>query len=356
MGRVLMLLKRTFSMTNPITKHLTRLALVGLCVMLTLLTILSVTPVSADTGFNWLGQYWNNNSLSGNPTITRTDPIISFNWGSGSPDAAIPADNFSARWTLTQNFLAGAYRFRAGAEDGIRVFIDDVQVLNQFNAVGSFQVYTTDVNLGAGNHNLRVEYFAGTGLAGALFDWTPISAIGVTVAPNATAVPPPSPTMKAEVRVDTANVRSDPSTNNPPIAQIFFGDQFVVLKSNGDGTWYLIQLKDGRQGWVFRRNLYLFAGDASKLATSQAPAASPIAVPDVQAVARFAVIVRDGPSRKNTKKIGSLNEGESFKVLALGVNRAWVFISASGGLQGWVYVPYITVTVGDLGSLPRRAN
>lgn len=338
---------------------ITRMVLVGLCVTLLLVALLSAFPttrVSADTGFNWTGQYWNNASLSGNPIITRTDPTINFNWGTSSPDAAIPADNFSARWTLTQYFVAGAYRFRAGAEDGIRAYVDDVLIINQFNTVTSFQTYTTDVNLGAGNHNLRVEYFAGTGLAGALFDWTPIAAIGVTIVPGATAIPLPGPTMKAEVRVDTANVRSDPSTNNAPIAQIFFGDQFVVVNKSGDGNWYLIQLKDGRRGWVFRRNLYLFAGDVSKLATSQAPAASPIALPNVQAVARYALIVRDGPSRRNTKKIGALNEGESFQVLALGINRAWAYISAGGGLQGWVYVPFITITVGDLGSLPRRAS
>jgi hypothetical protein len=32
-------------------------------------------------------------------SITRVDPQVNFNWGDGSPDAAIARDTFSARWT-----------------------------------------------------------------------------------------------------------------------------------------------------------------------------------------------------------------------------------------------------------------
>src|SRR5690349_18455729 len=84
----------------------------------------SVSAQATETGSNWQGFYWNNQTFTGTPAVTRTDNVVNFNWGNGSPDPAIPVDHFSARWYNTINFGGGTYRFRAGADDGIRVAID----------------------------------------------------------------------------------------------------------------------------------------------------------------------------------------------------------------------------------------
>src|SRR5437762_1452092 len=86
---------------------------------------LPTSRASAESGSNWSGQYWTNADLSGNPAVTRTDQAINFNWQTGSPDAAIPVDNFSARWTLSTTFTGGLYHFRLGSDDGSRFFIDN---------------------------------------------------------------------------------------------------------------------------------------------------------------------------------------------------------------------------------------
>ena len=163
-------------------------------------------------------------------------------------------------------------------------------------------------------------------------------------------------TMKAEIRVDLANVRSDPSTTNPLVGQVYFGDIYKVIASDTTGNWYLIVLANGSQVWIARRNIYLFAGSTDYLPVLQVSAAAAAAVPpgplaNVQAVATVNLIVRDGPSRRDTNKVGAVNQGESFKVIALSRNHAWAQISGSG-LNGWVFVPYINVTFGDLGQLP----
>jgi autotransporter-associated beta strand protein len=45
-------------------------------------------------------KYFIGTDPNGTPAVTRTDPTINFDWGSGSPDAAVTvADNFAARWT-----------------------------------------------------------------------------------------------------------------------------------------------------------------------------------------------------------------------------------------------------------------
>ncbi len=127
---------------------------------------------------------------------------------------------------------------------------------------------------------------------------------------------------------------------------------YTVLANNGDNVWFLIRLADGRQGWIYRHNTYLYAGDVTLLPTSQAPVTPAPVLANVQAVAITNLVVRDGPTRRNSKTIGALQRGDSFTVVALSRNHAWVLIQASGGLNGWVFIPYINVTVGDLGLLP----
>ena len=53
--------------------------------------------VPTDGGYN--AEYFSNRDLTGVPVLTRPDDAIDFNWGDGRPGDAVPADNFSARWT-----------------------------------------------------------------------------------------------------------------------------------------------------------------------------------------------------------------------------------------------------------------
>jgi uncharacterized protein YraI len=118
----------------------------------------------------WKGEYWNNLSLSGNPALVRNDTNLDFNWGGGSPASAIPADNFSARWTRSLHFEGGSYRFAVAADDGVRLWIDDVQVINEWSDGGSRDL-STEVALTTGTHSLRLEYYERTGDARVRLGW-----------------------------------------------------------------------------------------------------------------------------------------------------------------------------------------
>jgi hypothetical protein len=108
-------------------------------------------------------------SLSGLPALTRDDAAISFDWGQGAPANGLPADGFSVRWTRLLKFDAGTYRFSVRSDDGIRLWLDGgLQIDEWHNASG--QTYAREVQLGAGNHNLRLEYFENGG--GALIYFT----------------------------------------------------------------------------------------------------------------------------------------------------------------------------------------
>jgi PKD repeat protein/uncharacterized protein YraI len=111
---------------------------------------------------DWEGEYFDNRDLAGDPVLVRNDETISFDWGTDPPAPGMPADNWSARWTKTRDVPAGTYRISAWVDDGVRVFVDDVIVIDGWQE-GIVRNYTADVVVTRGTHTVRVEYFEATG-------------------------------------------------------------------------------------------------------------------------------------------------------------------------------------------------
>ncbi len=118
----------------------------------------------------WQASYWNNKTLSGAAALTRTDAAIDFDWGNGSPGTGVNADQFSARWTRYIDVTPGTYRFTATSDDGIRVWVNSEQIINDWS---DHAVHTVSVDkyLSAGHHLITVEYYESTGGAVAKFSW-----------------------------------------------------------------------------------------------------------------------------------------------------------------------------------------
>ncbi len=122
----------------------------------------SPTPQPPSAG-PWYAEFWNNTEQSGSPVVVRTISGINFDWGFGSPDPArVFADNFSARFVRTLNFQGGAYRFTFKVDDGIRVWVDNSVVYDQYAFVGQLNTQF-DVEIAAGVHTIRVDYVERTG-------------------------------------------------------------------------------------------------------------------------------------------------------------------------------------------------
>ena len=122
---------------------------------------------------HWKGEYFNNRTLSGRPTVVRNDTSINFNWGGGSPASGIPSDNFSARWTRTMRFERGVYRFRVVSDDGARLYVDGRRILNVWWDQAPTNYYA-DIYLRSGNHTLKLEYYEHGGGAYARMWWSRI--------------------------------------------------------------------------------------------------------------------------------------------------------------------------------------
>jgi PKD repeat protein len=127
------------------------------------------TPTTAPVEFTgWAGEYFDNPNLQGEPVLVRDDEAINFDWGTNAPAAEVPAQNFSVRWTISREVPAGIYRFTGTFDNGVRVFVDDVLVADRW-VVSPVGTDSVDVNLAAGTHIVRVEYFHGSGPAVAQF-------------------------------------------------------------------------------------------------------------------------------------------------------------------------------------------
>jgi serine/threonine protein kinase/formylglycine-generating enzyme required for sulfatase activity len=101
----------------------------------------------------------------------RIDPQISQNFGLGGVTPELPADNFSSRWLgVLRVTEPGAYTFVLEHDDGGRLWIDGTLIVNKWES-GVHQD-KADVELGAGDHAIRVDYYEGDVTAGINLYWS----------------------------------------------------------------------------------------------------------------------------------------------------------------------------------------
>lgn len=147
-----------------------------LAVLLTLMILAPAGPAlaaPAPADEAWRGEYFNNTDLSGKPVLVRYDSALRFEWSTHSPGPGVNADNFSVRWTRTiQLDWTGNYRFYADSDDGIRVWVDDLLIIDEWHDRQEAWI-TADVALAAGPHRLKVEYYEHEGAATAKLVYQP---------------------------------------------------------------------------------------------------------------------------------------------------------------------------------------
>jgi uncharacterized protein YraI len=347
----------------------------------------------------WLAQYFNNPYLQGTPLVTRGENTLNFNWTGTSPDPSIPANYFSARFTASLPFAAGTYRLTLTADDGIRLWIDGLPVVDQWTTVPSVTAYSIDVPLSAGVHNFRIEYFQWTGGATLRFDYQ--TAIG----------PPPYPLTPwygeyfgnpflqgspVFVRNDGAGAinydwsRTGPGRgiglNNYSVRwtrRMFFpGRPYNFYLTSDDGARLYIDTTLIIDNWKpqpattvrvpvdltegvhdLRLEYFQNSYDAVISLTWDPPNGQNPPLPYTQMITRSALpfgsvtatvtsyklFVRRGPGA-GYGDIGGINRGETYQVVGRNSDNTWLQINVNG-LVGWSSSAYLTV-VGSLENVP----
>ena len=163
---------------------------------------------------DWKGEYWNNTMLSGTPVLVRNDPKIDFNWGPNAPAVGLPADNFSVRWTRELTLTAGVYRFMAVADDGIRIFVNDTLILDEWRISAGDVTYQREVQLGEGTYTVIVEYFE---LEGNALVKVGIDRLGDLPTSTPTVTPTPTITLTPTVTLTPTPTLSPTPTETPTV-------------------------------------------------------------------------------------------------------------------------------------------
>jgi uncharacterized protein YraI len=290
----------------------------------------------------WQANYWNNTTLSGAPALVRQDGTINFQWGDGSPaPGTINVDHFSARWVAIFQLPRGSYYFTGTSDDGMRVWVNDRMVLEQWYDHGP-RTMGADYFHEGGSLSIRVEYYDRIGNATIQFSCFRVGDNPIAPAPTATPVtPPPTPTPTRDPaeyadagacvisRVGVLNVRERPSLTAPIITQVYQGER-TTFTGNRSGSWVQIRTQAGKIGWI--NGYYCGSGEAPRTDSGTATATT-------------ALNIRSGPGVHHTV-IGLMQNGQTLSLYGTRTaDNQWVSVYMPNGSVGWVSARYVNLSV-----------
>lgn len=106
--------------------------------------------------------------------FTGVDPTVEFDWGTAKPNKPTPANNFFVRWegSVLPRY-SEAYLFRVIADGGVRLWVNNVLVIDDW-VKPAFAVYrNSPVELQAGVlASIKLEYFDTLGKASVKLRWS----------------------------------------------------------------------------------------------------------------------------------------------------------------------------------------
>ena len=113
----------------------------------------------APVGNGLLGEYYDGPAFE-RLVLRRPDATLAFDWAHAPPASGVPAEYFSVRWTgWLVPPASGRYVLHATVDDGLRLWLNDQLVLNEWRPQ-PVRTFTTTVDLRAGEpYKLRVDYF-----------------------------------------------------------------------------------------------------------------------------------------------------------------------------------------------------
>jgi len=122
-----------------------------------------------------LGEYYERDTTNPwqNLLMKRLDSTVDFNWGSGQPDPAVPADGFMVRWTgEVEAPVSATYTFHTQTDDGVALWVNDQQIIDDWTDHGNTHD-SGEITLAAGQrYPIRLEYYENGGDAVCQLSWS----------------------------------------------------------------------------------------------------------------------------------------------------------------------------------------
>lgn len=371
---------------------------IGVMVFLASLLAIGSKPSQAQT-IVWTSQFFNNIYLLGSPVHTRQDTLLAFNWGIGSPHVTVPADYFSARFTADVYFVAGSYQFTMIADDGGRVLVNGIQVINTFDNLRPNQIITGTFNFPInGFYRIQAEFIELTGTASFTLSWqpvggpltpTPTPSIGTSTVWTGTFYNTSNFLGPVVATVTDSNISKNWGTNapwtgvNPDNFSVRWTTTIFLLP----GTYRIdVHADDGVRVYVDNQivinELHVYLGERysytftvptarnypitveyqegtgvaflefSLTSTSGVGIGVPTATPNIPTssptglyatVTASRLNVRNIPSASNSTVLTRVSGGEIYAVLAYSPDNNWVQINANG-VTGWVSLRFVNIS------------
>lgn len=350
------------------------------------LLIVNVAAAQVQNAVIWQSSYYNNNALQGSPVYSEAvgATFLNYNWQDGTPNGSVPADNFSARWVMTSNFVGGTYRFSARADDSVRVIVDGLTIIDTFAFPNVGGLVSADITLSNASHTVTVEYREFAGLAFMEVSWQNLGAVAPTPIP--TTPPISSGPWIAQYFANTSLAGSPtviqsesspshfwgtgvPAVNMPAdnwsarwTATLFFvgSYQISVQADDGvrviiDGVTYINELHSA-SGQTYTANVNLgngahtfviefveFAGDAFLQYNLNPTTFTPTQAPVNAFVTVIAsrLNVRNAPDPLRGVVLTKISKNESYTIVGRNADSSWWKINVNGTL-GWVSGRYVS--------------
>jgi hypothetical protein len=127
------------------------------------------------TGTGLTGQYFTNMTLTPPAAVTEVDPTINWNWNGASPVTGIPQTQWSAVWTGTvQPRTTGAYTFSTWSDDGVQLWVNGQQLINNWTDHGP-TLDSGTIQLTAGQkYSIKLQYYQDGGGSELILMWSPL--------------------------------------------------------------------------------------------------------------------------------------------------------------------------------------
>jgi uncharacterized protein YraI len=315
------------------------------------------------TGTSWVGQFYNTPDL--NSTVIALAQFatgLNKNWGTGQPTDG------------TETISAGTYQFSLTADDGARLLIDGVPIIDTFSS-NTLTNQTASVQLSGGTYTLIVEYVERTGNAVLQLSWT-LGALSGTVGPTGTT-PPIASAQVTGVRGQA--LRSGPYLGASLVNVLHPSKDYTLLARNmseGIYTWYLVQvnvettatttdalgtpttttvLTPGQTGWTSGRYITITGNpDALPIIGTLYDQIDTAALTGVTGVTRSVMNMRIRPSAR-TARLTQIPWGATVAIIGRTVQDGknfWFHVYYEGKV-GWIFAPYVK-TRGDMDLVPIR--